>query len=118
MLRSHAPLAALSHILLWVTAGFWLLNVGLGHISGRDAEPTEARRRAIAASRLRTKGHLWLLGALISLLVVFALLARPERPAFGHGLTVLIVGFTGAMAFCASRMVKAYRDAGRARHQG
>jgi hypothetical protein len=100
-----------SHILLWVTAAFWIINAGLGHISGRDAEPTEAKRRAVAASLRRTQGHLWLLGAVISLLAMIALVAGSHRAGFGGGIALAAVGLAGGAALCLGRTVKAYRDA-------
>ncbi len=105
-------------ILLGVTAAIRLATFYLGRLDREEADAPEAKGRAIAASRRRAQGHLWLLGALIALLVAFVLLAGVNRPTFGPLIALLVLGLLGAVALCFGRMLSAYRDARRIRAGG
>jgi len=111
---------SLSHVLTVVGVGIAirLATLYLGRLDREEEDAPEAKRRAIAASRRRAQGHLWLLGALMSLLTAFVLLAAVNRPDFGPLILLLAVGLLAAAAICATRMVKAYRDARQIRTVG
>ncbi len=105
-------------ILFGVTAAIRLATFYLGRLDREEADAPEAKGRAIAASRRRAQGHLWLLGALIALLIVFVLLAGLNRPGFGPGIALLALGLLVGAGLCVDRMVRAYREARRIRTVG
>lgn len=84
----------------------------LGRLDAKTTGEPSARRRAIAASRCRAQGHLWLLGTLMSAL--FALvLAVGSSGTQGVVTVAIIAALSAAAAFCGWRTVLAYRRARR-----
>ena len=98
-------------IVIGVSVSFRLAVLYLDRLDQKEVGDPEAERRAIAASRRRAQGHLWLLGALMTSLFLLAFLfsGRPlETPRL-----LVIIGLALADAICFRGMVGAYKDARR-----
>jgi hypothetical protein len=98
-----------------VSVAWRLVTLYLGRLDAKQANDPEAERRAIAASRRRAQGHLWLLGVLMTSLFVLGLLFGVEHPPVDPKRLLLVGGLAIADAFCFHKMVAAYGDARRIR---
>jgi hypothetical protein len=97
-----------------VTAAFRLATLYLRRLDAKETEGPASERRAIAASRRRAQGHLWLLAALIASLLAFVLLFGANHLPLAPTL-LLVLAIAVADAFFLRKMASAYGDARRRR---
>jgi len=93
--------------------GFRLWMLYLTRLDAKEADGPPSQQEAIAASRRRTQGHLWLLGVVIASLVVVALLFGVNRPPLEPRTLLLVTGAAIADAFFFHRAFAAYKEAKR-----
>ncbi|HEY5976815.1 MAG TPA: hypothetical protein VIT85_03075, partial [Solirubrobacterales bacterium] len=84
----------------------------LERLDSKSAGNPGAEAKAIAASRRRARGHLWLLGAMLTALVAVALPFGRGAPPLGATVAIVLV-LLGGFALCVTRTMRAYRDARR-----
>jgi hypothetical protein len=98
-----------------------LARLYLTRLDRRERFAPEKKRAAIAASRRRGRGHLWVGGAIVATIALFAVLLGTNRPAFGLLVALLVVALI-AFVIVAVRMAgREYREAGKmraSRHYG
>jgi hypothetical protein len=97
-----------------ITAAIRLATLYLRRLDAREMEGPASERRAIAASRRRAQGHLWLLAALTASLIAFVLLFGADRLPLAPTL-LLVAAIAVADAFFLRKMASAYGDARRRR---
>jgi uncharacterized membrane protein len=90
-----------------------LARLYLTRLDQKQETGTPRERSSIAASRDRAQGHLWVGGAILAGIVIFALLAGINRPDFGldTALAVALLFAFGAVAVGAA--IRSYRPARR-----
>jgi len=84
----------------------------LGRLDKRGATSPAAERAAIAASRRRAHGHLWLLGSLLAGLLALIFMLGPDRLSAAARIGLFLVSATTAW-LCGRRAARVYGDARR-----
>jgi hypothetical protein len=110
---SIPALAGAASIAGSIKFGRWYLN----RLDREQQNGPEEARRKIIASRRRAQGHLWLGGAVLATVFIFALALGAHRPAFGPKVALFFVLLGAAVIFCGFKSKSAYADVHRTSEQ-
>jgi hypothetical protein len=100
-------------LIVGLSVVFRLATLYLGRLDSREADDPAGEGRAIAASRRRAQGHLWLLGVLMASISAPLVLFGVEQSPIDAWKLLAAGALATAAALCFHRMLAAYRDARR-----
>jgi hypothetical protein len=113
----HVSLERLVCVAFFV-GGFRLWRLYLTRLDVKEAEGPPSEQEAIAASRRRAQGHLWVLGVVMASIFVFGILFGVNRPPLEPKTLLLVTAIAVVDAFFFHKALAAYEDAKRIHGSG